>query len=183
MGLRDWPQQLHREPFTDECNGGTRRYVLEGSGTVSSGEGDSAAVGPNALITVDESCTLTWAFGDGVEEIVLLTPEYQGPPLFAVAAAFALMTAGLAVLAAPAGAVAEEVRGTVASSAGSVPDLDAWMALCNPPSADEASQVSSAVDDMVGNAAPVTATTPPAPTAGLGGLGGIMDSWVQQASK
>ena len=41
-----------------------------------------------SLLEVSEACTLTWLPEAGCEEIVILTPEYKGPPIAGVAAAF-----------------------------------------------------------------------------------------------
>lgn len=99
LGIRDWPSQAHDVPWTDECDDGALRYVLEGVGTVTTGGGttaESIAVAPGMLLTSTFACTLSWVPG-GEGEMVILTPEYRGPPLALVAGglfgAFALLIA------------------------------------------------------------------------------------------
>ena len=91
MGIRDWPSQVYSESWVDECDDNALRYVLEGSGTVSrlrdgtlDGGLESIAVAPNTLVTVTEACSLSWVLDAGAE-MVVLTPEYKGPPLGLVA--------------------------------------------------------------------------------------------------
>ena len=89
MGIRDWPSLSVSEPLEQQCNDGALRYVLEGSGTVDCA-GESFAVTPNTLITVrsEEGATLRWTLDDGCAELIILTPEYQGPPLLPIIGAF-----------------------------------------------------------------------------------------------
>ena len=89
MGIRDWPSLSVCEPLEQQCNDGALRYVLEGSGTVNCA-GESFAVTPNTLITVrsEEGATLRWTLDDGCAELIILTPEYQGPPLLPIIGAF-----------------------------------------------------------------------------------------------
>ena len=49
---------------------------------------DEQEVEVGSLLEVSEACTLTWLPEAGCEEIVILTPEYKGPPIAFVAAAF-----------------------------------------------------------------------------------------------
>ena len=94
MGLRDWPSTVLRNELSDPCDEGAMRYVLEGSGFVSCG-GDRFAVTPNTLVRLRGSgATLLWS-AESSEEMVLLTPEYKGPPLLPVVAAFLLASVGL----------------------------------------------------------------------------------------
>ena len=95
MGCRDWPQTSKRGPFEDECAAGALRYVLEGRGRVRARTGseptatdEEQEVEVGSLLEVSEACTLTWLPEAGCEEIVILTPEYKGPPIAGVAAAF-----------------------------------------------------------------------------------------------
>ena len=104
MGIRDWPSVVLTGPYTDACEGGALRYVLEGSGRVSCG-GVTLDVQPNSLVSVNTSdeakVTLVWtpvlegSGGERSSEMVLLTPEYKGVPLLPVAAAFFVSCAGL----------------------------------------------------------------------------------------
>jgi len=99
MGIRDWPASARKLPFEDECAGGALRYVLEGRGSVACGS-ERYSVGPNSLVSVspsEQSVTLEWTSEDGGAdgELVLLTPEYKGPPLLPFAAAFFACCAGL----------------------------------------------------------------------------------------
>ena len=97
MGLRDWPSTVVTGGgLNDKCDGGARRYVLEGSGTVAVAPGgEPIDVVPNTLISVPGEAELRWELADGVDEMVLLTPEYKGPPLVPIAAAFFLTFAAL----------------------------------------------------------------------------------------
>lgn len=95
MGCRDWPQTSKRGPFEDECAAGALRYVLEGRGRVRARTGSEPAttdeeqeVVVGSLLEVSEACTLSWLPEAGCEEMVILTPEYKGPPIAFVAAAF-----------------------------------------------------------------------------------------------
>ena len=95
MGVRDWPQTSKRGPFEDECAAGALRYILEGRGRVRARVGsepgsadEEQEVSVGSLLQVSEACTLSWLPEADCEEIVLLTPEYKGPPLAFVAAAF-----------------------------------------------------------------------------------------------
>jgi hypothetical protein len=95
MGCRDWPQTSKRGPFEDECAAGALRYVLEGRGRVRARTGSEPAstdeeqeVEVGSLLEVSETCTLSWLPEAGCEEMVILTPEYKGPPIAFVAAAF-----------------------------------------------------------------------------------------------
>ena len=95
MGCRDWPQTSKRGPFEDECAAGALRYVLEGRGRVRARTGSEPAttdeeqeVEVGSLLEVSEACTLSWLPEAGCEEMVILTPEYKGPPIAFVAAAF-----------------------------------------------------------------------------------------------
>lgn len=102
MGIRDWPSVVLTGPYTDACEGGALRYVLEGSGRVSCG-GVTLDVQPNSLVSVSTSeaeVTLVWtpvegSGGEMSSEMVLLTPEYKGVPLLPIAAAFFVSCAGL----------------------------------------------------------------------------------------
>ena len=104
MGVRDWPQTSSRGAFEDECQAGARRYVLEGAGTVRARVGgepsaadEQVPVAVGTMLEVTEECTLAWLPEPGCKELVILTPEYKGPPLAAVGAAFALLLAVLVV--------------------------------------------------------------------------------------
>jgi len=88
MGLRDWPQTAQSERSAeDRCADGALRYVLEGSGTVQALPGETLPVSPNTLVRVSGDVTLRWTVDEGVDELVLLSPEYRGPPLAPIAAA------------------------------------------------------------------------------------------------
>ena len=93
MGLRDWPStvvtQGGRAAYDSAIEDGALRYVLEGTGTVCRDDGEARKIGPNTLVRVlgTEGGALRWALDEGVDELVLLTPEYKGPPLLPVAAA------------------------------------------------------------------------------------------------
>ena len=56
---------------------------------------------PNTLVRVDgdadsaDDVVLEWGLGEGCAELVLLTPEYKGPPLLPVAGAFFVLCAAL----------------------------------------------------------------------------------------
>ena len=100
MGLRDWPPTVQREAFDDACQDGAQRYVLEGSGSVACA-GKSFAVSPNTLVRVVGDGELRWSLNEGVDEIVLLTPEYRGPPLLPIAAGF--LVASIALIAVSSG--------------------------------------------------------------------------------
>ena len=146
MGIRDWPQQVRRGPFEDVCDKGALRYVLEGCGTVTA-RGQSISVTQNSLITVQEQCTLSWQPEE--EEFVLLTPEYNGPPIGLVFGAFAAMCVCLVSLTA-----ASAVESTIEPSSWNQPmDVaEGWMALCQPPAGttlepvDDSSSVQAAHD-------------------------------------
>ena len=95
MGIRDWPSTVVRAPYLEEkCKPGATRYVLEGTGTVDC-NGKSFAVAPNSLVKVldEDGAELRWLPDEG--EMVLLTPEYQGPPLLATAGGFLVLCATL----------------------------------------------------------------------------------------
>ena len=101
QGVRDWPQTSSRGPFEDTCNAGALRYVLQGSGTVRAQLGASpapqdpeVAVEVGTMLEVSEPCKLVW-MPDNKLGFVILTPEYKGPPLLAVAAAFLVLFGGL----------------------------------------------------------------------------------------
>ena len=101
QGVRDWPQTSNRGPFEDVCEAGALRYVLQGSGTVRARMGDAPApedpevsVDIGTMLEVSEPCTLVW-MPDNKLGFVLLTPEYKGPPLLAVGAAFFVLFGGL----------------------------------------------------------------------------------------
>ena len=98
MGIRDWPSSSVCEPLEEMCNDGALRYVLEGTGTVDCA-GESFTVTPNTLIRVrsGEGATLRWTLDDGCAELVILTPEYQGPPLLPIIGAFLAVCAVLVV--------------------------------------------------------------------------------------
>ena len=83
MGLRDWPSTVVASRYTDVCDDGALRYVLEGSGTASLDGSESLAVGVGSLVTVRGGGEVVWCT-DG-DEMVLLTPEYKGPPLLPIA--------------------------------------------------------------------------------------------------
>jgi hypothetical protein len=86
MGVRDWPDTVVREKLEEACSAGALRYVLEGTGTLSCGD-ESISVAPNSLVKVcaDEGATLCWMPDS---ELVLLTPEYRGPPLLPIVGGF-----------------------------------------------------------------------------------------------
>ena len=92
MGVRDWPSTIVRAPYLqEECKAGALRYVLEGTGSVDY-NGKSIDVAPNSLIKVpidEDGASLRWVPDEG--EMVLLTPEYQGPSLLATAGSFLLL--------------------------------------------------------------------------------------------
>ena len=54
-------------------------------------------VAVGTMISVTDGCTLSWLPADGCKEIVILTPEYKGPPLALVAAGFAALCVLLGV--------------------------------------------------------------------------------------
>jgi len=105
MGVRDWPPTIitqgGRGAFDADVEDGSLRYVLEGSGTVQRDTaGEPLAVSPNTLVrVVGEGGALRWQLDEGVDELVLLTPEYKGPPLLPVAGAFLAACAALVVAA------------------------------------------------------------------------------------
>jgi hypothetical protein len=106
MGVRDWPQTSQQGPFEDECAAGARRYVLEGSGSVRARTGLEPAaddevlpISVGAMLEVSDACTLSWLPDEGCKEIVILTPEYKGPPLALVAGGFAAFCVLLVVVA------------------------------------------------------------------------------------
>ena len=92
MGLRDWPSTVVQGSLTDPCKDGGMRYVLEGSGTASRGD-ESLAVSVGSLVTVRGGGDVIWE-ADG-SEMVLLTPEYNGPPLLPIAGGLFLAFAAL----------------------------------------------------------------------------------------
>ena len=101
MGIRDWPETVvskntaQQGVLDDECDAGAMRYVLEGTGTVETEAGDRIEVAPNSLIEVKDAGSLVWSVGDDCNEMILLTPEYRGPPIALVAAVFVAMCAAL----------------------------------------------------------------------------------------
>lgn len=97
MGIRDWPTSVYTAVHEDVCAGGARRYVLEGRGSVTCDDGQEVAVAPNSLITVSSDATLRWTPSEG--ELVLLTPEYQGPLSPALVAGGFVLLVSLLVLA------------------------------------------------------------------------------------
>ena len=82
MGLRDWPSTVVQGSLTDQCNDGAQRYILEGSGQVSR-DGETIDVKVGNLLTVRGDGDLLWEASS--DEMVLLTPEYKGPPLLPIA--------------------------------------------------------------------------------------------------
>jgi len=84
MGARDWPQQAKSGIWSDNVKSGGVRYVLDGSGTVSDGKGETR-VGPGALVTVLDDCSLEWTCEAG--EMIILTPSFEEGPLLAAVAA------------------------------------------------------------------------------------------------
>ena len=97
LGIRDWPSQARSTAYEESCAEGAMRYVLEGSGAVTCGEDvmTRTPVGPNSLVRVTSDDTLQWSLDDGTDKLVVLTPEYQGPPLAIVAGIFAVLCVGL----------------------------------------------------------------------------------------
>ena len=95
MGLREWPVSAANKAFDDKCTDGGKRYVLEGSGVVICA-GEKYPVVPNTLVCVRGDGTLRWEPNDATE-LVLLSPEYRGPPVLPIAggllALFTLLTA------------------------------------------------------------------------------------------
>ena len=73
---------------------GNREYVRYGSLTFNPNT-KSFAVAPNSLVKVldEDGAELRWLPDEG--EMVLLTPEYQGPPLLATAGGFLVLCATL----------------------------------------------------------------------------------------
>ena len=94
-GVRDWPSTVISVRLEDECQAGAQRYVLEGCGTCDC-DGSRFDVAPNTLVRVDADATLKWE-RSGDEELVLLTPEYQGPPLLPIAGGFLAVCVALIV--------------------------------------------------------------------------------------
>ena len=95
MGIRDWPPTTVRVSFDEQCAEGALRYVLEGSGMVTCA-GESFSVSLNSLVRVQaDDTSLFWSVDDECQEMVLLTPEYRGPPLLPVVGAFVLLCAAL----------------------------------------------------------------------------------------
>ena len=96
LGIRDWPSIARTAAFEEACTEGSLRYVLEGRGFVTSGVNNSVPVTPNSLLRVTtDSSTLSWTLDEGCDELVVLTPEYQGPPIALVAGVFAVLCIGL----------------------------------------------------------------------------------------
>ena len=96
LGIRDWPSTARKAPFEEECAEGALRYVLEGRGAVTSGVNTSVAIAPNSLLSVTtDSSSLSWTLDEDCDELVVLTPEYQGPPIALVAGVFAILCIGL----------------------------------------------------------------------------------------
>ena len=83
------------EILREEVAKGAIRYVLEGTGTVNLPDGESVPVGVGSLVkvTAEDGVALRWVPDDG--EMLLLTPEYQGPPLLVTAGGFILACAAL----------------------------------------------------------------------------------------
>ena len=84
----------------ETCVDGAMRYVLEGAGTVVCGEA-RIAVEPNTLVRVrGDEVALYWQPDDSrCSEMILLTPEYRGPPLLPIVAGFGLACVALVVAA------------------------------------------------------------------------------------
>jgi len=105
LGVRDWPSSsFSSSSLLDPCPGGSLRYVLSGEGTVGEEEEDggvrgevSFGVGTLVEVEGDDGAVLRWT-GKGGGEVVLLTPEYRGLPVPAIAAGFLLMLAGTVAL-------------------------------------------------------------------------------------
>ena len=95
MGVRDWPDTVVKVYKEEEVAKGAIRYVLEGTGTVNLPDGESVPVGVGSLVkvTAEDGVALRWVPDDG--EMLLLTPEYQGPPLLVTAGGFVLACAAL----------------------------------------------------------------------------------------
>ena len=94
MGLRDWPSTVVRGSLEDSCEAGAMRYVLEGTGRLAcDGTSNRVPIGVNVgdLIRVNEQAELRWEPDDSVAEMVILSPEYRGPPLLPVVGAFAAL--------------------------------------------------------------------------------------------
>ena len=86
-----------RSSKTDQYNEGALRYVLEGTGQLVCA-GETYAVAPNTLVRVRDGMAdvpMEWTPDDGSEELVLLTPEYRGPPLLPIAGSFLIVFAAL----------------------------------------------------------------------------------------
>ena len=105
MGIRDWPETVvskgtaQQGVFDDDAAAGAKRYVLEGTGTVETESGESFDVAPNSLIEVMEAGSLLWSVGEDCNEMILLTPEYRGPPIALVAGGFAIALVALVLAA------------------------------------------------------------------------------------
>lgn len=105
MGLRDWPStvvtQGGRSAYDADIEDGSRRYVLEGRATVRRDTGEALVVEPNTMVTVrgEVGGALRWELEEGVDELVLLTPEYKGPPLLPVMGGFLVTFAALIAVA------------------------------------------------------------------------------------
>ena len=95
MGVRDWPSTVVRGSLDDECDEGAMRYVLEGTGQINCAR-ESVQVQPNTLVRVSKAATLQWLADEG--ELVILSPEYKGPPLLPIAGALFLTFAALIVV-------------------------------------------------------------------------------------
>ena len=88
MGIRDWPSTVLTDRLDETCSDGALRYVLEGAGEVSCA-GQTLQVQPNDLVRVNgDGQALSWSCAEGCAEMVILTPEYNGPPLLPVVAGF-----------------------------------------------------------------------------------------------
>jgi hypothetical protein len=96
LGVRDWPQSSFSSSLSDPCKPGALRYVLSGEGAVGDEETEES-FGVGTLVEVEDGSVLRWTAGKG-EEVVLLTPEYRGLPVPAIAAGFLLLIAGTVAL-------------------------------------------------------------------------------------
>lgn len=70
--------------------------MLSGEGAVGDEETEES-FGVGTLVEVEDGSVLRWTAGKG-EEVVLLTPEYRGLPVPAIAAGFLLLIAGTVAL-------------------------------------------------------------------------------------
>lgn len=86
LGIREWPQQIKSSlSWKEEIKQGKTlaRYILQGSGTVSVGDGHSPRkfyVG--TLLEVEGPATLIWERNEG-EDVIILTPGFENGALFA----------------------------------------------------------------------------------------------------